>query len=56
MMDYFAANGSLREAPIGRGRAWPFSHREFFDVVMRLFERDIYCWLEGPPTRRPYQR
>jgi aminoglycoside 3-N-acetyltransferase len=55
VMDHFAWNGTLREAPIGRGKAWAFSHREFFDATTHLFARDIYSWLERPPETRPYQ-
>lgn len=56
IMDHFADGGGLRETKIGRGKAWSFSHRRFFEMTTRLFEGNIYSWLEHVPTRRPYRR
>jgi aminoglycoside 3-N-acetyltransferase len=55
IMDHFCANGTLSQVAIGRGKAYSFSHRQFFEVTARLFSQDIYCWLERPPVQRPYQ-
>lgn len=52
---HFEAHGTMRREPIGRGHAWSFSHREFFDITARLFLDDIYVWLKQPPDNRPYQ-
>lgn len=55
ILDNFQRRGSLKEVKIGRGRAWSFSHAEFFRITASLFESDIYCWLDRPPEVRPYQ-
>src|SRR5262249_14141514 len=55
IIQHFITNAPMREAKIGRGKAWSFSHQEFFEVTARLFSRDIYSWLDRPPVQRPYQ-
>ncbi len=55
IFENFSAHGTLNTAPIGRGAAWSFSHREFFSITTKLFRQDIYAWLDHPPLRRPYQ-
>ena len=52
---FIETNGPMREVEIGRGRAWSFSHKAFFDATTRLLSKDIYSWLEQPPTARPWQ-
>lgn len=56
IFENFKKFGSLNEVKIGRGHAWSFSHAEFFRVTTKLFLSDIYCWLDRPPTVRPYQK
>jgi aminoglycoside 3-N-acetyltransferase len=51
----FVKRGTLRKAMLGRGDAWSFSHAEFFQVTTEFLSRDLYGWLEQPPTQRPYQ-
>lgn len=52
----FQQRGNLKEERVGnRGFAWSFSHAEFFELTSRLMLDDVYCWLEQPPTIRPYQ-
>lgn len=52
---FVAAEGPLREVSIGRGRAWSFQHRAFFDVTARFLSENLYGWLERPPAQRPWQ-
>jgi aminoglycoside 3-N-acetyltransferase len=52
---FVETNGPLREVEIGRGRAWSFSHKAFFETTARLLSKDIYAWLEAPPATRPWQ-
>ena len=47
--------GPMREAVIGRGQAWSYSHKAFFDTTVRLLAENPYSWLERPPTERPWQ-
>ena len=47
--------GPMREASIGRGQAWSYSHKAFFDTTVRLLSENPYAWLERPPTERPWQ-
>lgn len=55
IFENFSKYGTMKTAEIGRGNAWSFSHKQFFDVTTELLQRDIYAWLERPPTLRPYQ-
>ena len=55
IIEHFDKLGTLNSTNIGRGRAWSFSHAEFFRITTELFNSDIYCWLDQPPTTRPYQ-
>lgn len=52
---FTATNGPMREAVIGRGRAWSYQHKAFFDVTARLLSDNPYAWLERPPNLRPWQ-
>jgi aminoglycoside 3-N-acetyltransferase len=52
---FVETNGPMLEAEIGRGRAWSFSHKAFFDTTTRLLSQNPYAWLERPPTTRPWQ-
>lgn len=55
IFENFARRGGLREVAVGRGHAWSFSHAEFFKATADFLSRDLYGWLERPPTVRPYQ-
>jgi len=55
IFNHFQRCGTLKDAVLGRGKAYSFSHAEFFRVTAELLKQDIYAWLEQPPTRRPYQ-
>ena len=48
--------GPMREASIGRGQAWSYSHKAFFDTTVDLLSETPYAWLERSPTERPWQR
>jgi aminoglycoside 3-N-acetyltransferase len=52
---FTATNGPMREATIGRGRSWSYSHRAFFDTTTRLLAKHPYAWLERPPEFGPWQ-
>jgi aminoglycoside 3-N-acetyltransferase len=52
---FVETNGPMRETEIGRGRAWSFSHRAFFETTARLLSNNPYAWLERPPAVRPWQ-
>ena len=57
ILSYFVDQcGPMREASIGRGQAWSYSHKAFFDTTVRLLSENPYAWLERPPTERPWQR
>lgn len=57
IFEHFRRHGTLREVRIGaRGKGWSFSHREFFEVTVRLMQQDIFAWLENPPREAPYRR
>ncbi len=55
IMKNFAEKGLLKKVSLGRGEAWSFSLREFFEVTASFLTEDIYGWLELPPENRPYQ-
>lgn len=48
--------GPMRQASIGRGQAWSYSHKAFFETTADLLSEYPYAWLEKPPTARPWQR
>jgi aminoglycoside 3-N-acetyltransferase len=50
-----ARYGGLKEVKLGRGKAWSFSHADFFKTTADFLSRDIYGWLDHPPTKRPYR-
>ena len=33
---------------------WSFKMRDFYDIVIGFFKKDIYTYLEAPPLKRPY--
>ena len=56
IMARFEETGGLHRVTVGRGNAWSFSHRSFFESATALMRDDIYAWLESPPAERPFQR
>jgi aminoglycoside 3-N-acetyltransferase len=55
ILENFARHDRLREVQLGRGKAWSFSHADFFKTTVNFLSRDLYGWLDRPPTKRPYQ-
>ena len=52
----FAEDHELRRVKIGRGEAYSYSMREFFDAACSMFLANPYVWCERPPEVRPWRK
>ena len=56
IFECFQADGyKVAETPLGRGKIYSMSLRNFFMSASAAICDDIYIWLDKPPTVRPYR-
>jgi len=48
-------HGTFNSFGEDRECAWSFSMTEFFKLTTKMLERNIYAYLERPPSNRPYR-
>jgi aminoglycoside 3-N-acetyltransferase len=56
---FFAAyeqDGPVAQVPLGRSQVYGFDLVRFAATAKSMLAKDIYAWLETPPTTRPYQK
>lgn len=44
----------LTQVSLGRGNIYSYSMYDFYMSTIQAFKKDIYVWLDKPPTTKPY--
>ena len=55
IMSRFRQVGHMARASLGRSFLEGLSAAEFYKIITKEFSKDIYYWLENPPSSRPYR-
>ena len=56
IFERFQADGyEVKKAPLGRGKIYSMSIKDYFVSVSAALRDDIYMWLDKPPAIRPYR-
>jgi aminoglycoside 3-N-acetyltransferase len=56
IFENFAATGLVRQRDVARGTIWSVPMADYYETTRQYLSRNLYGWLERPPTQRPYQR
>lgn len=56
IFEHFEKSFSLNSMTLANGMLWGFDMQSFYKATTLLMCEDIYCWLEHPPSSRPYRK
>jgi aminoglycoside 3-N-acetyltransferase len=56
ILNHFIESGHiLKQTKLGRGRVYSASLKDYFYSTVNYLKKDIYGWLDEPPSNRPYK-